>query len=330
MTSVAKVSFTADKTQVTNKTEENSRPKNVTYVSKNHDRTVNATGVVAGTSGMIGGAVLGGTVGLVKLPGELVKTLVKQDYSKIVVDAANGFKNSVANSPEMLNFIQTINSAKSPAVAEEILHIAGTMSQRLHGAFANDPHAATVIDKVIDPIVKGLSVKKNFRSYGSGLRRQIESPLGQSIMKVLGFNKKTSKIVGSVTGNITEGFAKAVENIRNFTPEEKQAWSKVAKQMMLEFENNPKIKVSKDMLKAIGGLGKDFSWFSEPFKAMQKSILDGIKRLDRGLGNAPVKTIGKFSLAGAAICGTLSTLGWFGLKKMLMKKETDKLNFVNA
>ncbi len=330
MTSVAKVSFTADKTQVTNKTEENSRPKNVTYVSKNPDRTVNATGVVAGTSGMIGGAVLGGTVGLVKLPGQLAKTFVGQDYAKIVSDSVNGFKNSIANSPQMLNLVQTLKSTNSAAVSEEILHIASTMSERLHSAFANDPHAAAVIDKIIDPIVKGLSVKKNLRNYGSGLRGKIESPIGQSIMKILGFNKKTSKIVGSVTGNITEGFGKAVENIKNFTPEEREAWGKVAKQMMHEFENNSKIKVSKDMLKAIGGFGKDFSWITEPFRAMQKSILDGIKRLDRGLSNAPIKTIGKWSAAGAAVCGTISTLGWFGLKKMLMKKETEKLNSANA
>lgn len=302
----------------------------VVYVSKNPDRTVAATGVVAGTSGMIGGAILGGTVGIAKLPGELISTVAKQDYAKVITDSVDGFKTAIKNSPEMMNFIDTIKNAKSPAVAEEILQIAGTLSERLHGAFANDPHASAVIDKVLDPIVKGVSVKKNIRNYGSGLRGQIKSPVGQTIMKFLGFNKKTSKIVGGVTGNFAEGFAKAIENIKNFTPEEKQAWGKVAKQMFAEFENNPKIKVSKDMLKAIGGLGKDFKWFSEPFRAMQKAILDGIKRLDKGLGNAPIKTIGKYSVYGALACGTLSLLGWFGLKKGLMRKETAKTQAAEA
>ncbi len=302
----------------------------VVYVSKNPDRTVAATGVVAGTGGMIGGAVLGGVVGVSKLPGEYMRTLAGQDYAKVVADSANGFKAAVQNSPEMQNFIQTLRNAKSPQVAEEILNIAGTMSERLHGAFANDPHASAVIDKVLDPIIKGVSVKKNIRNYGSGVRGQIKSPVGQSIMKLLGFNKKTSKIVGGVTGNFAEGFAKAVENIKNFTPEEKQAWGKVAKQMFTEFENNPKIKVSKDMLKAIGGLGKDFKWFTEPFKAMQEAILDGIKRLDKGLGMAPVKTIGKWSAIGALTCGVVSLLGWLGLKGMLMKKESAKTQAVQA
>ena len=307
------------------------KPKEkVVYVSKTPDRAVSATGVVAGTSGMIGGAVLGGLVGVSKLPGEYMRTLAGQDYAKIVSDSANGFKTAIQNSPEMQNFMQTLRSAKSPQVAEEILNIAGTMSERLHGAFANDPHASAVIDKVLDPIIKGVSVKKNIRNYGSVVRGQIKSPVGQTIMKFLGFNKKSSKIIGSVTGNFAEGFTKAVENIKNFTPEEKQAWSKVAKQMFAEFDNNPKIKVSKDMLKAIGGFGKDFKWFTEPFKAMQEAILSGIKRLDKGLGMAPVKTVGKWSAIGAAACTVVSVLGWLGLKGMLMKKETSKAQNVEA
>lgn len=302
----------------------------VVYVSKNPDRAVSATGVVAGTSGMVGGAVLGGMVGVSKLPGEYLRTVAGQDYAKIITDSADGFKTAIKNSPEMAKLIQTIKSAKSPAVAEEILNIASTMSERLHGAFANDPHASAVIDKVLDPIIGGISVKKNLRSYGSGLRGQVKSPIGQTILKFLGFNKKTSKIVKGITGNFAEGFTKAVENIRNFTPEEKQAWGKVAKQMFAEFDNNPKIKVSKDMIGAISGLGKDFKWFSEPFKAMQTAILDGFKRIDKGLGMAPIKTIGKWSIAGAATCGVLSLLGWAGLKKGLMKKETAKTEAVQA
>ncbi len=320
---------TTAKTNVQNN--ENQIPKQkVVYVSKNPDRTVNATGVVAGTSGMVGGAVLGGVVGVAKLPGQLAKGIIKPDYAKIISEYVDKFKEAVVSSPEMSNFINTIKEAKSPAVAEEILNIAGTMSERLHGAFANDPHASAVIDKVLDPVISAVSVKKNIRNYGSGLKGKIDSTIGQTVMKFLGFNKKTSKIVGSVTGNIAEGFAKAIENVKNFTPEEKQAWGKVAKQMFEEFNNNPKIKISKDMLKALGGLGKDLSWFSEPFKAMQKGILEGIRAIDKGLGHAPIKTIGKYSVFGALACGTLSLLGWFGLKKGLMKKENAKLEELNA
>ena len=41
------------------------------------------------------------------------------------------------------------------------------------------------------------------------------------------------------------------------------------------------------------------------------------------------KTIGKFSLIGAAICGTLSTLGWGLFKGALMEKETKKSELVS-
>jgi len=302
----------------------------VVYVSKNPDRAVAATGVVAGTSGMVGGAVLGGTVGLSKLPGAYVKALAGQDYGAIVSNSVEGFKNAIKNNPEMANLINTLKGSNSPAVAEEILHIAGTMSERLHGAFANDPHAAAVIDKVLDPIIKGVDVKHNLRNYGSGLRGQIKSPIGQTIMKFLGFNKKMSKVVGGVTGNVTAGFAQAIENIRNFTPEEKQAWGKVAKQMFSEFEHNPKIKASKDILKAVCGLGKNCKWFTDPLKAMQENIINGIKQIDSSLGKAPIKTIGKWSAIGAAACGTLSLLGWAGLKKGLMKKETQRTEMAQA
>lgn len=321
--------FVKEKTETEEKSGKKQKEK-IVYVSKNPDRAVAATGVVAGTSGMVGGAVLGGVVGASKLPGEYLKSIAGQDYSKIVTDSIDGFKTAIKNNPEMANLIQTFKGANSPAVAEEILHIAGTLSERLHGAFASDPHASAVIDKVLDPIIKGVDVKHNIRNYGSGARGFIKSPVGQTILKVLGFNKKTSKIVGGVTGNFAEGFTQAIVNIKNFTPEEKQAWSKVAKQMFSEFEHNPKIKASKDILRAIGGLGKDFKWFSEPFKAMQEGILNGFKAIDKGLGNAPIKTIGKWSAIGAAACGTLSLLGWAGLKKGLMKKETAKTEAAQA
>lgn len=343
MTGIQSISFRGDllnKTQQQNEKpaqeKETEQPKEakvkekVVYVSKTPDRAVAATGVVAGTSGMVGGAVLGGMVGVSKLPGEYLRAVAGQDYAKIITDSAQGFKDSIRNNPEMAALIDTIKNAKSPAVSEEILHIVNTMSARLHNAFATDPHAAAVIDKVLDPIIKGVDLKHNVRNYGSGARGFIKSPMVQSILKVLGFNKKTSKIVGSVTGNIAEGFTQAVVNIKNFTPEEKQAWGKVAKQMFSEFENNPKIKVSKDAIKALTGLGKDFKWFSDPFKAMQRNILDGFKGLDKGLGNAPIKTIGKWSAIGAAACGVISLLGWFGLKSGLMKKETAKAEIAQA
>ncbi len=321
--------FVKEENQVTDKKDKKQKEK-IVYVSKNPDRAVAATGVVAGTSGMVGGAVLGGVVGVSKLPGEYIKSVVGQDYSKIITDSVDGFKTAIKNNPEMVNLIQTLKDAKSPAVAEEILHISKTLSERLHGAFATDPHAAAVIDKVLDPIIKGIDVKHNIRNYGSGARGFIKSPVGQTILKVLGFNKKTSKIVGGITGNFAEGFSQAVVNIKNFTPEEKAAWSKVAKQMFSEFEHNPKIKASKDIIKAVGGLGKDFKWFSEPFKAMQEAILNGFKNIDIGLGKAPIKTIGKWSAIGAAACGTISLLGWAGMKKGLMKKETANLENVQS
>lgn len=84
--------------------------------------------------------------------------------------------------------------------------------------------------------------------------------------------------------------------------------------MFEEFENNPKIKISKDLFKAATGLGKDFKWLSEPFKAMQTSILEGIKRLDKGIAMAPIKTIGKWSAIGAISCTTYHCWGGSVLK----------------
>jgi len=303
------------------------KKKEIVYVSKNPDRAVGATGVVAGTSGMVGGAVLGGLVGVAKLPGEITRTTLGQDYVSLLTKSYEGFKNSISNSPELQKFVSTITKTKSPETAEAILNIVSTMTERLHYAFANDPHASAVIDKIVDPIIKGVAVKKNFISYGSGYRGLIKSPAAQTVLKFLGFNRKTSKIVGKTTGHIAEGFAQAVENVKNFTPEEKQAWGRVTRQMFKEFENNPKIKSSVETLKAIGGLKnlvKDPAWLTNPLRNMQKTILEGVKHFDRDLGNMPIKTIGKWSAIGALACGTLSTLGWFGLKKMLMKKETAK------
>ncbi len=73
-------------------------------------------------------------------------------------------------------------------------------------------------------------------------------------------------------------------------------------------------------------MGKDLTWITEPLKNMQKSIVQGAKDLNKGLGKAPIKTIGKWSAAGAAICGTVSTLGWLLFKKSIMRKEQKKLD----
>ena len=84
------------------------------YVSKNPDAAVNATGVVAGTAGMIGGAALGGTVGLCKLPGELIATVAGQNYAQVVKDSANGFKEALKAHPGFAQFIGAIKNANSP------------------------------------------------------------------------------------------------------------------------------------------------------------------------------------------------------------------------
>ena len=69
---------------------------------------------------------------------------------------------------------------------------------------------------------------------------------------------------------------------------------------------------------------KDFNWITEPLKNMQNTIIETAKGLNKNLGNAPIKTIGMWSAIGAVACGTLSTLGWLGLKKSLMTKENEK------
>lgn len=318
MTSISNISFAAN-------TQTQQPKKDVVYVSKNPDAVVNATGVVAGTAGMVGGAVLGGTVGVCKLPGGIASAVAGTDYAGALKGSLNGFKQAVAASPELSNLVNTLKGANAPAVGEELVTIVGTLSERLNQAFAGDKHAKAVIDKVIDPIVNSLSVKKNIRGYGSGLREQIKSPIGQTIMKVLGFNKKTSSIVGGVVGNFAKGITQSVENIKNFTPEERSAWGRVAGQIKQELQHNPKVKMTGDLGKAVSAMFRDFNWITEPLKNMQTTLSDTIKNLNKGLGNAPIKTIGKWSAIGAAACGTLSTLGWFGLKKGLMKKENEKM-----
>lgn len=303
--------------------------KEVVYVSKTPEAAVNATGVIAGTGGMLGGAVLGGLVGVSKLPGEYVKQIAGQNYSQILQDSLNSFKSAIVATPELKSLGDAIRESKSPAVAEEIMEITKTLSNRLHSTFASDPHASAVLDKVVDPFINGLSIKKNIRSYGSSLSSQIKSPIGQTILKFIGFNKKTSKIVGDVTGNIAEGITKAVENLKNLTPQEQEAWKKVLAQISEEFEHNPKIKLSKNITKALKGMLKNLNWINEPIKNLQKTIIDAAGNLNNSLGKAPIKTIGIHSAIGAGICGTISLIGWFGLKKGLMNKEVNNKQMID-
>lgn len=313
----------------------------VVYVSKNPEAVVNATGVIAGTAGMIGGAVLGGTVGVCKLPGELAATVAGQKYGEIIKNSAKDFKMALKNTPAFADFLKTLNEIKSPEAVEEIIEISETLTKRLNETFKNDPAAKSVIDDVLDPFIKALSLKNNFTSYvsgairtglkegaeeeaKSGIKTFFKTPAGQTILKVLGFNKKTTKIIGGVTGNAAEGIAEAAMNIRNFTPEQKEAWGRVCNEIIVEFEKNPKIKASTGLVKSLKGMSKDTKWITEPLEALQKNIVEGAQNLNKGLGNAPIKTIGKWSAIGAGVCTVISTLGWAILKKVLIKKETSK------
>lgn len=290
---------------------------------------------------MVGGAVLGGTVGIAKIPGEIAKGVAGVDYAKITKDTFETMKNSVSSAEQIKNLKTAFNGLNNPETAEEIVKIMGSMTERLHSAFANDPATMRVIDGVVDPLVNALSVRKNFRNYMSaftanfqnkhsagemvdGVKQAKNSSLGQLILKVLGFKKPTSKIIGDATANFAESIGKVAENVKNFTPEEKEAWGKIMKQIGAELENNPKVKVSKDVLKSVTEMFKDISWLTEPLSKFQESAKNAVKSIDKGLGNLPIKTIGKWSAIGAVACGTLSTLGWFGLKSMLMRKETAK------
>lgn len=301
----------------------------IVYVSKNPDAVVNASGVVAGTAGMVGGAVLGGTVGLCKLPGELIATVAGQNYSKVVTDSAKGFKEALKNSPGLQQFLGAIYNIKSPEAVEETIEIGRTLSSKLHETFKNDANATKVIDDVIDPFIKSLSVKENFRNYTSaGVKQTVKSPVGQAVLKFLGLNKSTSKIIGDITGNVAEGISQAAINIKNFTPEQKEAWGKVCNEIVAEFEKNPKIKTTTGIAKGLKAMFSDSTWITDPLKAMQTSIVDGAKELNKNMGNVPLKTIGKYAAIGAASCAAVSTLGWAIFKGVLMKKETKKSELV--
>lgn len=330
------------KVQTQNEVEQKTK---TVYVSKNPDAAVNATGVVAGTAGMVGGAVLGGTVGVCKLPAELASTVASQKYGELIQNSFTDFKAALKNNPAFADLLTTLKGIKSPEVAEEIIEISATLTNRLNETFKNDAAAKSVIDEVIDPFIKSLSLKKNFMSYGrvavkkgledgakevaekeakSGIKTFFKTPFGQTILKAVGLNRKTSKIVGDITGNAAQGITEAAINIRNFTPEQKEAWTRVCNEIVSEFEKNPKIKTSTGLVKSLKGLAKDTNWITEPLEALQKNVVEGAKKLNSGLGKAPLKTIGKWSAIGAAACATVSTLGWLVFKKVLMKKETSK------
>ena len=106
------------------------KKKEIVYVSKNPEAAANAAGVIAGTAGMTGGAVLGGVVGASKLPGEYVKQIATQDYKKIVTDTFTTFKSSISDAPQFKELANAIKEAKSPQVSEELINIVNTLSDR--------------------------------------------------------------------------------------------------------------------------------------------------------------------------------------------------------
>jgi len=339
MTSFSNVNFTADNIAQ----QPQQQKKEIVYVSKNPNATVNATGVVAGTAGMVGGAVLGGTVGVFKLPAEMVASVAGTKYGDVFTRSLSGFKSAVASSPELSSLVDTMKNVKSPEAAEEFITIVKTISERLNTTFAHDADAKAVIDKVINPISKIFCLDNNLIGGGriaakwgrnwftEFLDRKLSlrpktALKGLTISKfILGFDEiKPTTFARILLPGISEKIAFAADNMAHFTPEEKAAWGRVARQISEELEHNPKVKFSKDLCKALSAMFKDFNWLTEPLKNMQNTIIETAKGLNKNLGNAPIKTIGKWSAIGAAACGTLSTLGWFGLKKGLMTKENEK------
>jgi len=343
MTDIPKVSVTQPKVQTT---AEKKPKKDIVYVSKNPDATVNATGVVAGTSGMIGGAVLGGVAGAVRLPRELAKITLESDYGKNLGDSFKNLKNGIVNSAEVTELMNAFRGVNAPVAAEGIINIAATLRTRLYDAFVYDDAAKAVIDKTIDPIVYSLTPRNNKRSYLGGLLRKQLDPATVNklefyaqqpgvkglVAKLLGFNKSTSRIIGDVVGNFGQGLSQAVLNIKNFTPEERAAWGRVSDKMFEEFEKNPSLKKFSDITRALKNMSRNSNWLSDPWKAFNDAIhgnIDGIKNMIKTLDKKVIralafKTVGAGSIIGAVVCGTLSTLGWFGLKKGLMTKENEK------
>ena len=319
MTSLSNISFAANNTQT------QPQKKEIVYVSKNPDAVVNATGVVAGTAGMVGGAVLGGTVGVCKLPAGIASAVAGTNYAGALSGTLNGFKSAVAASPELSNLVNAFKTTKSPQAAEEIITIAKTLTERLNTTFKDDAPAKAVINKVLDPILNRTCLGFNVKGLSMGLAKLLTGWI-PSGMPILGKLNPSSTVImrKGFTESLAAGFADSAVNLASLSPEEKQAWGRVVKQIQHEFMNNPKLKTTNAIGKAIGAMFKDFNWIAEPLKNMQTALMDTAKNLNKGLGNAPLKTIGKWSAIGAAAGTAVSTLGWFGLKKGLMTKENEK------
>lgn len=322
MTSVSNVNFTANNPQAA---QAKAPKKEVVYVSKNPNATVNATGVVAGTAGMVGGAVLGGTVGLCKLPAGIASAVAGTNYAGALKGTLDGFKNTVAASPELSNLVSALKNTSAPQASEEIITIAKTLTERLNSTFANDAAAKAVINKVLDPILNRACLGFNVKGLGMGLTKLLTGWIPSNIPILGKLNPSATVIMKKgFTESLAAGFADSAVNLANLSQEEKQAWGRVVREIKNEFMTNPKLKTTSAVTKAIGGMFKDFNWITEPLKNMQTTLMDTIKNLNKGLGNAPIKTIGKWSAIGAAAGTAVSTLGWFGLKKGLMSKENEK------
>lgn len=313
---------------------------------RNPDRIANSMGVVAGTNGMVGGSIIGGLVGAFKLPFEAAKTAVNQDYGAIVGDSLDVFKKDFVSNPSieglkngLLDLGNEFKSTNSAEAAEEILNILNTMSGRLHETFKNDEAAKNVIDKVIDPLVSSVSLNHNKKSLIGVVAKAIFSkgkteestPKMLAILKGLGFPIKTTTITANVMGNFAKGVGECVDNIQTFTPEEKEAWGKVAKQITNELEKNPKIQKSKNIINHLTNifnsakeLFKDADWINKPLKGIQKTLTNGIEKASNNISLEPVKTIGKYAIIGSLAGGLISVLGWYGLKKALMHKNKDE------
>ena len=85
-------------------------------------------------------------------------------------------------------------------------------------------------------------------------------------------------------------------------------------------------------------MAKNTDWIKDPLNSLTEGLktnVDGIKNLIKTLdkkviGKLCFKTVGAGSVIGAAVCGTLSLLGWSAFKNGLMKKETAKTEAINA
>ena len=345
------------KKQDTNKATENKQEgtkpkKEIVYVSKNPDAAVNAAGVVAGTSGMVGGAILGGVAGAVRIPRELGKIAFDSDYGKNLGDTFKNLKSGIVDSAEVKELVNAFKGVNAPVAGESVIAITGALRENLNVAFNNDKNAKAVIDKIFDPIIYSLTPRNNRKTgFVAGWMRILakkgkvdpatvnkfefwaqQPGVKGTVAKLLGFNKSTSRIIGDVVGNFGQGFSQAVLNIQNFTPEERAAWGRVSDRIAEEFEKNPSLKKFKNIAQAAKNMSQDSKWLSEPLKAFTDALhgnIEGIKNmiktLDKNVIKAiALKTVLPGALIGATVCGTLSTLGWFGLKKGLMTKENEK------